>query len=62
MARRALKYARWQNFPAQLTYYINIKYWMRKSRILVRPNVINNGLIVLLIGEDINWKTECLIV
>lgn len=61
LARRALKYAKWKNFPAQLTYYINVKYWMRKARILVRPNDRNNGLLIVLIGQDLNWKTECFI-
>lgn len=61
LARRALKYAQWKNSAAQLTYYINVKYWMRKARILVRPNENNNGLLILLLGQDLNWKTECFI-
>ena len=61
LARRALKYAKWKNFAAQLTYYINVKYWMRKARIMVRPNETNSGLLILLQGQDLNWKTECII-
>ena len=62
MARRSFKYAKWNNFSAQLSYYINVKYWMPKSRIMVRPNAAQNGLIVVLVGLDITWQTECIIV
>ena len=62
MVRRALKYAKWKNFPAQMAYYVNVKYWMRKARILVRPNELRSGLVIVLIGQDINWKTECLMI
>ena len=60
-ALKALKYVPWFNKNAQLAFFINIKYWMEGSKVLIRPNAARNGFEIILVGRDTNWKTNCIV-
>ena len=56
---KAFKYLAWDDLQAQLAFYINTKYWMPKSNLLVRWLAQEEVFELCLIGRDTNWRTKC---
>ena len=60
-AIKCFQYAKWFNFPAQLLFYVNMRYWISNPKLLVRPNEALTGFTIVILGSEINWKTECIL-
>ena len=58
MVLRALMYFPWKNAHAQIAFYVTVKYWMPQSKILAKLNPSKTGFSIVLIGLEVNWRTE----
>ena len=61
IAFKALKWYPWLNPNCQFCFFVNVQFWMPFARLFVRPNDNKTGLKLVLIGNDINWRTVCLL-
>ena len=57
---KSLTFYPWINSETQLTFYINLKYLMPFSRILIRPTA--SGFTIVMIGVECNFECYCDIV
>lgn len=59
---KALKLFPWKNPNCQFAFFVSAKHWLPHARIFIRPDETKTGLTVVLIGNEVNYKTVCYVI